>query len=171
MAKIGESTIEFAVYEDKTEFLGLAEVTLPSIAQKTIEVSGSGVAGSYNSPIPQFDPMTTTINFSNLVGNTYMLMEPRMHMLDIRQAIQSKNRATGQSATDSVKHVLRVRPTKTELGKIASASKGDPSGEFETYYIATYENGEKKLEIDVENGIYFVNGIDYMAAQRAALGK
>ena len=38
-------------------------------------------------------------------------------------------------------------------------------------YFATYIDGAKVLEIDILNFIYFVNGVDYLADVRKALGK
>lgn len=38
-------------------------------------------------------------------------------------------------------------------------------------YYATYIDGKKKLEIDPLNYIYYVNGKDYLADVRKALGK
>lgn len=43
---------------------------------------------------------------------------------------------------------------------------------FQLYsYYATYIDGKKKLEIDPLNYIYYVNGKDYLADVRKALGK
>ena len=38
-------------------------------------------------------------------------------------------------------------------------------------YFATYIGGVKVLEIDILNFIFFVNGVDYLADVRKALGK
>ena len=38
----------FAVYEDATEFYGMAEVTLPEVSQIAEEVKGAGISGAFN---------------------------------------------------------------------------------------------------------------------------
>lgn len=64
-----------------------------------------------------------------------------------------------------------VFPKKTSLGKVATASTSDASGEYSVSYFATYLEGKKVLEIDPLNYIFFVNGKDYLAEVRRALGK
>ena len=71
----------------------------------------------------------------------------------------------------AVKHVLVVTPTKFAPGKLAPAASAEASGEYSVTYFATYIGGVKKMEIDVINFIYFVNGVDYLADVRKALGK
>lgn len=46
--KVDNGTTNFAVYEDATEFYGMAEATLPEISQITEEVKGAGIAGAFN---------------------------------------------------------------------------------------------------------------------------
>jgi hypothetical protein len=70
-----------------------------------------------------------------------------------------------------VKHVLIVSPTKYNPGKLAPASSADASGEYAVTYYATYIDGVKELEIDVINFIFYVDGTDYLADVRKALGK
>ena len=56
-------------------------------------------------------------------------------------------------------------------GKLAPASPAEASGEYAVTYFATYIGGVKVLEIDILNFIFFVNGVDYLADVRKALGK
>ena len=44
--KIENGVTNFAVYEDATEYYGMAEVTLPEITQISEEVKGAGIAGT-----------------------------------------------------------------------------------------------------------------------------
>lgn len=71
----------------------------------------------------------------------------------------------------SVKHIAKVFPKKHAPGKLAPAAAADASGEYAVLYYATYINGERVLEIDPLNFIYYVNGTDYLADVRKALGK
>ena len=56
-------------------------------------------------------------------------------------------------------------------GKLAPAASAEASGEYAATYFATYIDGKKVLEIDIINFIYYVNGTDYLADVRKALGK
>ena len=172
MAKINESVINFQVYENAVEHYGMAEVTLPEISFITNEVKGAGISGTFESVIlGHLEAMTLTLNFRTLVRDAIALLEPRNHQIDLRVAQQDNDTVSGQTKVVALKHVLVVKPKKLNPGKVTPASPADASGEYSVTYWATFIGGEKTLEIDILNFIYFVNGKDYLADVRKALGK
>ena len=52
-----------------------------------------------------------------------------------------------------------------------SASTAEASGEYAVTYFATFFDGKKVLEVDKLNFIYEVDGVDYLAEVRKAMGK
>ena len=172
MAKVDETVIGFAVYEDATEYYGMSEVTLPEISDLTEEISGAGMGGKVEAVIlGAIEAMTTTLNFRTVTKNAIKLHEPREHKIDLRVAQQNKNTTKGVTEVGRVKHLLTLTPKKLNPGKVATASAAEVSGEYATTYFATYIDGKKMLEIDPLNYIYFVNGKDWLADVRKALGK
>lgn len=172
MAKIDELVVNFAVYEDANEYLGMAEATLPDLEYLAEEMSGAGIAGNVEEIIiGHLSAMTTTLNFRTVCKAAVRLLEPRTHKLDLRVAQQQMNNRTSETTITGVKHIMRVKPKKTALGKVAAASTADVSGEYATQYYAMYMNGEKVTEIDPLNFICIINGYDYLADVRKALGK
>lgn len=172
MAKVDETVIGFAVYEDATEYYGMSEVTLPEISNLTEEISGAGMGGKVEAVIlGAIEAMTTTLNFRTVTKNAIKLHEPREHKIDLRVAQQNKNTTKGVTEVGRVKHLLTLTPKKLNSGKVATASAAEVSGEYATTYFATYIDGKKMLEIDPLNYIYFVNGKDWLADVRKALGK
>ena len=172
MAKIDELVVNFAVYEDANEYLGMAEATLPDLEYLAEEMSGAGIAGNVEEIIiGHLSAMTTTLNFRTVCKAAVRLLEPRTHKLDLRVAQQQMNNRTSETTITGVKHIMRVKPKKTALGKVAAASTADVSGEYATQYYAMYMNGEKVTEIDPLNFIRIINGHDYLAEVRKALGK
>lgn len=172
MAKVDETVIGFAVYEDATEYYGMSEVTLPEISNLTEEISGAGMGGKVEAVIlGAIEAMTTTLNFRTVTKNAIKLHEPREHKIDLRVAQQNKNTTKGVTEVGRVKHLLTLMPKKLNPGKVATASAAEVSGEYATTYFATYIDGKKMLEIDPLNYIYFVNGKDWLADVRKALGK
>ncbi len=170
--RVDNGIINFAVYEDATEYLGMAEVTLPEITQITEEIKGAGIAGGFNAAyIGQIEAMSLSLAFRTFTKASIRLAEPRSHQLDLRAAQQFKDNATGRVKTESVKHILVVTPTKIAPGKLAVAASAESSQEFSVTYFATYIEGEKVTEIDPINFIYFINGVDYLKDVRKALGK
>jgi P2 family phage contractile tail tube protein len=172
MSKVNESVINFAVYEAAKEYYGMAEVTLPEISNMTEEIKGAGIAGTFESVVlGHLEAMSLTLNFRTLVKDAITLLEPRDHTIDLRAAQQSKDTVSGKTVVTPVKHVMVVKPKKLSPGKVAPASAADASGEYAVTYWATYIDGDKVLEIDILNFIYKVNGTDYLAEVRTALGK
>lgn len=170
--KVDNGTTNFAVYEDATEFYGMAEVTLPEIAQMTEEIKGAGISGTFNGAfVGHIEAMTLGLNFRSVTKDAIKLAEPRNHQLDLRAAQQYWDNTAGKFVQQAVKHVLIVTPTKWVPGKLAPASSAEASGEYAATYYATYIDGVKVLEIDILNFIYYVNGTDYLADVRKALGK
>ena len=172
MSRINESVINFQVYENATEYYGMAEVGLPEISNITNDVQGAGISGTFESVVlGHLEAMTLTLNFRTLVRDALKLLEPRDHQIDLRVAQQDKDTVSGQTVVTALKHVFVCKPKSLNPGAVAPASPADASGEYAVTYWATFINGVKTLEIDILNFIYFVNGKDYLAEVRAALGK
>lgn len=170
--KIENGTVNFAVYEDSTEFYGMAEVALPEISTKAEEITGAGIAGAFNGAfVGQTEAMTLTLNFRSTTKDAIKLAAPIKHQLDLRAAQQSWDNTAGKFVQQAIKHVLIATPTKISPGKLAPASSTEGSNEFSVIYYATFIDGQKCLEIDVLNSIYFVDGVDYLEDVRKALGK
>ena len=170
--KVENGVTNFAVYEDATEYYGMAEVTLPEIASLTEEVKGAGISGTFNGAfVGHVEAMTLTLNFRSVTKDAIKLLEPRNHQIDLRAAQQMWDSGAGRYKHTHVKHILMVTPTKFSPGKLAPASPAEASGEYAVTYFATYIGGAKVLEIDILNFIFFVNGVDYLADVRKALGK
>lgn len=172
MAKHDEVVVNYAIYEDAVEYLGTTEVSLPDLEYMTQEIQGAGIAGTIEEVIlGHLAAMTTTFSFRTITEAAVKLMEPRVHKIDLRVAQQGLDTRTSQTEVKPVKHILKVKPKKTALGKLAVASAADVSGEYATSYYALYIDGAKVTEIDPLNFICIINGTDYLKQVRKALGK
>ncbi len=172
MPKFDQSIINFAVYEDSVEYVGMAEAQLPDLTALTQTVSGAGIAGNIEAVIlGHFEEMTLTLSFRTTTEQAIRLSEPRRHTIDLRVAQQVEDTVAGQVRVQSVKHLFVVVPKKDTGGSIAPASQQDASGEYAVRYWATYIDGKKVREIDPLNFIFNVNGRDYLKEVKASLGK
>ena len=152
--KVDNGVNNFAVYEDATEFYGMAEVTLPEISQIAEEVKGAGIAGAFNGAfVGHVEAMTLTLNFRSVTPDAIKLAEPRNHQIDLRASQQQWDNTAGVFKQVAVKHVLVVTPTKFAPGKLAPAASAEASGEYSVTYFATYIGGVKKMEIDVRKAL------------------
>ena len=172
MPNFDESVINFAVYEDSVEYVGMAGVTLPNLAAIVQTLSGAGIAGNVEVPVlGHYDVMSLTLNFRTTTEHSVRLSEPRRHNIDLRMAQQIEDTVAGEVKVQSIKHVLVVVPKTDTGGTVAPAAPTNGSGEYAVRYWATYIDGAKVREIDPLNFICEVNGVDYLADVRKAIGK
>ncbi|OUQ79166.1 phage major tail tube protein [Flavonifractor sp. An100] len=172
MPNFDESVINFAVYEDSVEYVGMAGVTLPNLAAIVQTLSGAGIAGNVEVPVlGHYDVMSLTLNFRTTTEHSVRLSEPRRHNIDLRMAQQIEDTVAGEVKVQSIKHVLVVVPKTDTGGTVAPAAPTNGSGEYSVRYWATYIDGAKVREIDPLNFICEVNGVDYLADVRKAIGK
>lgn len=172
MPNFDESVINFAVYEDSVEYDGMAGVTLPNLAAIVQTLSGAGIAGNVEVPVlGHYDVMSLTLNFRTTTEHSVRLSEPRRHNIDLRMAQQIEDTVAGEVKVQSIKHVLVVVPKTDTGGTVAPAAPTNGSGEYSVRYWATYIDGAKVREIDPLNFICEVNGVDYLADVRKAIGK
>lgn len=166
------AVINFAVYEDGKEFIGMASATLPDIGFATASHSGAGISGEIEDVIlGHLNSMTLSLNFKTLSDNAFKLAEMRYHDIDLRVAQQEEDPVAGAIKVRAVKHFMRVIPKKTGGGGVAPASAADVSGEYAVRYWKTTIDGEKKQELDPLNFICDLNGVDVLSDVRTALGK
>lgn len=149
MGKIDELIVNFALYEDATEYLGMAEVTFPEISNLAEEINGAGIAGNVEAVvIGHLEAMTTTLTFRTVTAAAVKLNEPRVHNIDCRVAQQNYNTRTAQTSTSSVKHILKLFPKKFAPGKAAVASTADASRRICNKVLCNVSGWEKVVEVD-----------------------
>lgn len=172
MPKVDQVVSNFAVYEDAVDYIGIAEVEFPELAWLVEEIKGAGLSGNIEAVvIGHLEAMTVKFSFRTVTPAAVKMNEPRIHSLDCRVAQQGYNSNSVKHRQESIKHILQTMPKKLAVGKAAVASPADVSGEHAVYYYAIYRDGVKATEIDPVNFICIINGTDYLAEVRKALGK
>lgn len=168
---VEETVVNGRLYEDNTLFMGAVKVTLPDVNYLTQTLKGIGIPGNIEYSIPgQIDAMTLSIDFQTFSREQIKLSEPRRHNLTLLVSQQGEDTAAGVLSYSAVKHVFIVTPKSDKGGGVEPATPSNGSGEYAVRYWATYINNERVREIDPLNSIFYVNGTDYMAQVRKALG-
>ncbi len=171
MSKLDEAVVSYRIFENSTEYLGIASVTLPDIEFLTQTIKGAGIAGEVEEVIKgHLKAMRTTINFNTYGESALSLTTPIDHTIDLRAVQQDRDMTAGKVVMRNVKHVMVVKPVKVSIGKLESASTADANGEYAVSYYAQYVGGKKKIEIDPLNFKCMINGVDYLADVRKAMG-
>jgi hypothetical protein len=172
MSKLDEGVITCALYENSTEYYGVAEVTPPNVEFITNTISGAGMAGEYDEVIIGYlKSMSVGIKFNTFEEKAMKLLTPVDHTLDLRVAQQYRDNTAGNVGVQTIKHIMVVRPTKLSPGAVKPASTTDASGDYSVSYWAMYIDGVKQMELDPLNFKCIINGTDYLADVRAAIGK
>lgn len=169
--KVPEKLIAFRVYKDSTDYVGLADVTLPTLEAMTETVSGAGIAGEVDSPtLGHMSSMETVLNWRTVEKNALELFAPTGVTLDLRGAQQVYDSSAGKYIVRPVKVVIVGISKNGELGKFEVGTTTDTSITFETTYIKVDVDGETVLEYDKYNYIHKVGSSDYLQEVREALG-
>ena len=99
-----------------------------------------------------------------------LFLEQRKHQIELRVAEEYWDIEDAEIGMWPNKYVLIARPKSMKSGGIAPATASDASGEFDVYLYAAYRDGVELWYIDKRNMKFRVNGKDYMADVRKALG-
>lgn len=167
-----EAYIDFEVYEDTDNLVGVAKATLPNIAFLTQAITGAGITGTIDAVlIGMVDAMTLTLNFRSVTDAATRLMAPKKHQIELHVAEQYWDTLAVNHEVWADKYVLTAVPKSTSPGTVAPASMTDTSGEYAVYRYAGYKDGKTLWEIDPFNQICMIDGVDYLAPVRKALGK
>ncbi len=169
--KVPEKLINFRVYEDGNDLIGIADVTLPTLEAMTETVKGAGIAGELESPVlGHYSSMTVELNWRTLEKPNVLLASPKGVHLDLRGAQQVWDSGSGAYVVRPVKVVVHGVPKSTELGKLDVGATSDTKNTIEVAYLKVTIDNENVLELDKYNYICSIGGTDFLADVRAALG-
>lgn len=169
---VPEKLNDFRVYvAGSTDLQGVADLQLPSFEAMTDAISGAGIAGEYEAPnLGHFQSMKFVINWRMITGEITEFLKPQALTVECRLANQEYNSTDGKHMFKANRVVVRGIPSTNDLGKAEKGSTYDGSTEIEVLYIKVERDGKVLVELDKINYIYIVDGVDYMADIRAALG-
>ena len=172
MSLIPEKSINFSVYLNGTDLLGVAEGTIPNFEAMTSEVKGAGVAGTLETIVlGHFNAMNFSLTWRTVTDAFIKLLGHVTNDLDLYAALQRYDSSLGKYLTEPL-HVYMKAVTKNSTpGNLVVGDNMDTQTEFEVMYIKIELSGKERVELDKLNYIYKVDGVDYLAQVRAALGK
>lgn len=171
--KIPEKVINFTCYVNgSNELAGMVDLTLPKIEHMVETISGAGIAGEIESITPgHTSAMTFSVNFRSLVDKNISLIKPESYAFEVKGALQETDSKTQKVEVKKLTVAVRGFPKSAELGKLAVSKPTDTNGEFTCEYLKVDIAGKTSVEIDKANMVFMVDGKDYLAEVRAALGK
>lgn len=170
---MNSGVINFAVYENGSEFLGMAKCTMPDMIQKVFTVNGAGIAGDVEIPaIGHIDSMKASFEFTDSNDGAYKLSESRRHLLDCRVAHEDLDKTKGVLAVSSHKYVIDCIPISRNGGDVAPVTSHTRTVEVSVLSVKEYVDGKLVSDIDPINFRFVdVSGKNRLAEVAKALGK
>lgn len=162
----------YAVWIDGLRLLGMADLTLPNLANLADDLRGAGIGGNINMPVQaHFDAMSVVLNFHTPTEDIFMrLGQQDGHNLDIRAATQYHSSSDNKITQQGWRFVMTTVPKGINLGTLEVGAKGNASVELEVITIRVLKDERALFELDKENIICRINGVDYGARIRHLLG-
>ena len=163
---------DYNVYgQDGLLLIGLAdEITLPKISSKKTTLSGSGILGEIDAPVPgQIESSEMQIKWNHLYSDAARMMNPNETVqITIRAAQQTANKEGGV-VYKGLRIVCSGHPKEINLGTL---KRGDTMGATTTLELLTYKvevDSQVIFDIDKLGGKYVVNGVDLRAEINALI--
>lgn len=168
---VPEKMTKFKVYSDDGDLLGIADGNFPSLEFITTEIKGAGIAGTIDSPGGgMFSSIVVTLNWRTTSRDVFTLAAPVGHTIDMYAEQLSWDAGRGVYKSSRFHVYMKALTKKFDIGKLADMESQEGSTEHEVYYMKIDIDGVEQLEIDKFNYIYKVQGVDYLADTRRALG-
>lgn len=170
--EIPEVLSNFEAYdEDAKRLLGIVDATLPELNQITTELTGAGLGGKLDMPvIGQFESMELGLNWRTIYETPLRLIQPHGKLISLRGAVQNYDASNGKITIDALRVDCRILSKGLNLGKLTAAEQMESESTFTVDYIKISLNDRTILEIDFFNYKFVVDGTDYLADVRQALG-
>lgn len=165
------SLVNYKVYLDGVDFIGLTQHDAPAISAVVEEIKGAGIGGSVEIPVQGLvQAMSMTLNFRDITPQTKNVLAQRAHHLELWGAIQETDPKTGQLVVKQHKLIYRAIPKTNTVGKFVPGETQDRAIEFSVIYYREIYDGQDIVEIDPLNNVYRVAGNDENSAVRRAIG-
>lgn len=164
--------IIYEVYYGTSRLMGTSTIDLPELNYINAEVSGAGILGDFNMVSPgMMDNLEMTLHWRTIHGDLSKLFAFKAHTLTLLGAMNNYETSEGKLKAPKVKIVVRGLPQKMTLGKFERASETESESTLNLDYIKITVAENKIFEYDKFNYVFSVNGVDYMAKTRAAVGR
>lgn len=154
----------FRTFIEDAVFLGTSKVTLPKLDFITDTMTGDGILGEKEVvAVGQTKVIKVVIELTNLDERGFVLLNPKGVNLTFRGAKQ------GDLGVIPYKVCIKGKLTSMELGDFETAKKMGSKIEVVTDYLSVDINSINVLEIDKDNSVFKVNGVDMLAEFKVAL--
>lgn len=154
----------FKLYIDALLEVGTVDVELPNLQFMTDTITGSGIGGEVEVPLPLLQAMSMKIKKRAVNQQFTTLFSPMRHVLTLRGtlAVADPGQSAGMLKERKVRVVANVMPKGKNLGKFETAKAMDTESEFSVLSIRIFVDEVQTLHIDPLNEKLVIDGVDYL---------
>jgi hypothetical protein len=161
----------YSIWFNGNRFIGMADVTLPNLANMTDELKGAGLGGTITFPVAaHYNDWALTMNFHTITKEGCQLMRQDGLKIEARAGMQYLDPGPHKLYIGAWRFVMAILPRGFDLGKLEVGTKQPNAIEVGVTYIKALLDGETIFEKDKINLKDWVLGTDYAAPIRSALG-
>lgn len=158
----------FAVFVDGVSYAGEAtNVNAPKLSRMTEDFRAGGMDGKKKLDMGQenMDMDFTLSKYAKAVLSLYGLAAGQTKSVTLREVLESTD-----GTVTPVIHVMRGIITSMDPGTSEPGKPGELKVEWNLSYYKLQHGQEVVQEIDLDNMVHIVGGVDQLAQQRDALG-
>lgn len=172
MQNIPDQLLNFAVWSDNNELLGIADATLPNLTPLKETKKGAGIAGEYESrAIGHYGTMKLQLNWRKATKQALSLASPEGKLIELRAAGQSVSPESYKFGLSKYRITIRASGSDMQPGKFDPGTAMGTVTELECLYFKLELDDEVLVEIDKLNFKSVINGVDELEEVRSILGK
>ena len=162
----------YAENEGSERLLGVASLDLPELENLSTDLKGAGLLGEVSQAIiGHYSAMSITIHWRTIHADLTELAAPYGHKVTFRGAIQNYDAGQNRVKISPVKITVNGTPNKASIGKFEPGEQTDSETELGITYLKIEVDGEELVELDQLNYVCRINGVDYVADVKDAVGR
>ena len=161
----------FSIWLGGNRFIGLADVTLPNMANMVDTLKGAGLGGEIDFPVAaHYSDFETTLVFHVITKEGCELMRQDGMTIEARAGMQYLDSGQHKLSIGAWRFVMAIIPRGFDLGRLEVGTKQTATVVAGVTYIKGILDGGEIFEIDKVNLIDRVLGVDYALPIRQAIG-
>lgn len=171
MPQIPNHVANYSVFKDGRRLLGVADITLPNLANLTATLKGSGIPGEIDMPVQcHWQAASVTINWHTVTDDAVYTIYQDGANLDIWAAHQYHDTSENRIVHKGWRYVLGTVPKAINLGNLEVGTTGGTSTELELITVRILFDGVEQFNLDKGNFIARVGGVDFGGRIRQLIG-
>lgn len=158
----------FSMFVDGQGYAGMVEDFTPPVLTSMVEdvrLGGMDAPVAVTMGMEKLESSFTMLDFSREVLKLWGLHQGAIVPFNLRGVLEDN-----EGTVVAVRHEMRGKLRKIDWGTWKAGEIINASFEVDVYSYRYFEDGAELINVDPENMVKIIDGVDQLAAQRSALG-